>query len=396
MKTTHDIKNMTARRLEAHAYDPAGAWPYDIPVGLPSRNTLEQDAVTYLTADRELRRMAEQAGCTLSVRNRMIGVPVELVERVTIPNEDTALRLTAGDERAERYLTIRHRIAQVKERFHTSFEEAATFVRTLKPSDRDDDTAFILDMDAAAYFATHDVTGMDPRQVPLAGFSGKFLDGDGNRREKAITRLIGKDTLGLRHPTGERFRFRLLDPMYASEPDLIVEGQPWDSGRDLGLETAIIIENKATYRMMPAIRKGLCIWGHGYTAANITNAIPWLDHLHVVYWGDIDADGLQILSDLRVHTGIDCESILMDMDAYNEYQHYGTTLDPFNKPIRNREPNPVPGLHPKERRLYEHLCNPRKGYPPRIEQERIPLDRAMQELTRLGIQKPLSPGSPVY
>ena len=93
---------------------------------------------------------------------------------------------------------------------------------------------------------------------------------------------------------------------------------------------------------------------------------------NIIYWGDMDANGLDILSKLRA-TGIPCTSILMDTTAYRTYEQYGTQLDAKNKPLTTQTPQPTPGLTTEERKLYETLCTGTDIQYLRIEQERIPI-----------------------
>ena len=53
--------------------------------------------------------------------------------------------------------------------------------------------------------------------------------------------------------------------------------------------------------------------------------------------------------------------------------------------IAMREPKPTPGLQSAERRLYERLCADKTIAYRRIEQERIPMRDAVDELRKLGI-----------
>jgi hypothetical protein len=46
----------------------------------------------------------------------------------------------------------------------------------------------------------------------------------------------------------------------------------------------------------------------------------------VVYWGDMDADGLEILDGFRA-AGVPAVSILMDAAAYEAWEHFGTNVD---------------------------------------------------------------------
>ena len=139
----------------------------------------------------------------------------------------------------------------------------------------------------------------------------------------------------------------------------------------------IIVENKDTYQAIPTTEHAICIFGSGHAATRIKTLLPWITTTpHIIYWGDIDADGLEILSELR-QTGITCDSILMDSTAYKTYEPYGTKLDTKKQPLKTRDPKPTPGLTQHERNLYEQLCTGKNTTYLRIEQERIPINDAM-------------------
>ena len=90
--------------------------------------------------------------------------------------------------------------------------------------------------------------------------------------------------------------------------------------------------------------------------------IPWLHHCHLWYWGDIDVDGLSILSRLRVHFPT-VESLLMDMETLGRHRDY---IGQRNEPTQVTSP-PV-NLTTSERSAFD-VCHSEFL---RIEQEQIP------------------------
>jgi hypothetical protein len=102
----------------------------------------------------------------------------------------------------------------------------------------------------------------------------------------------------------------------------------------------------------------------------------------VVYWGDMDADGLEILDGFRA-AGVPARSILMDVEAYMVWERFGTDLDPKGRPLTSRDPRRVSYLTEGERVLYERLVAPAWTGPRRVEQERIPLHVALGHVQRL-------------
>ena len=118
---------------------------------------------------------------------------------------------------------------------------------------------FDLLVSAVRYFRHHDVTGMTPRQIPLTGFSGKWLNESKTNRRKAICRLLGVETLGLsKRPT--ELRFRYLDPVRDDAELERIIWCPWEGEALSDIKYAVIVENKDTYQTMPPIAQGICIW----------------------------------------------------------------------------------------------------------------------------------------
>ena len=105
----------------------------------------------------------------------------------------------------------------------------------------------------------------------------------------------------------------------------------------------------------------------------------------VIYWGDIDAPGLQFVSDLR-GLGIAARTVLMDRATLERYRHLAVT---GAGPARHEMPN----LKPPEQQLYAHLVQHAAdhGTGLQLEQERIPWAHAYQQLTDT-IRTPASPG----
>ncbi len=104
------------------------------------------------------------------------------------------------------------------------------------------------------------MTVMTPRQIPLTGFSGKWLNESKTNRRKAICRLLGVETLGLsKRPT--ELRFRYLDPVRDDAELERIISCPWEGEALSGIKYAVIVENKDTYQTMPPIAQGICIMG---------------------------------------------------------------------------------------------------------------------------------------
>ncbi|MCI0142083.1 DUF2220 domain-containing protein [Arthrobacter bambusae] len=110
-------------------------------------------------------------------------------------------------------------------------------------------------------------------------------------------------------------------------------------------------------------------------------SFPWIrDAPVLVYWGDMDCDGYEILDGYRADFGRDIESILMGPEAYEAYEVFGTELDQTGRVLQPGKPRPVETLRAEERMVYLRLLDPQHTGHRRVEQERIPLARALEKV----------------
>lgn len=378
MRSPEDIAALVSKRLMGHRFDlDESAWPYRVTTQLPARRVLEENASSVHRWNRKMLAWARNTGCEVSSERRVMGTPVELAAAVTVPDVGCALGI-AGSKVKGTYLRAKRRFALVRERFEVPPETAMGVVRLM---DREEDLDFSLMLEASSYLSSHDCAGLTARQIPLAGFSAKWLGTASSRRRQSICLLLGVGDLGLAERPGE-VRWHRLDPSFARLPERLVTSADQDDGLPAP-RYVLIVENKDSYLWMPPIESAACIWGSGRAASRMVGLLPWLQGADVLYWGDMDADGFEILASLR-EAGLSCESLLMDWQAYGEYERYGTKLTPEGKPIARREPKQGLTLTDEEQRLYSALCTGEGVSCLRIEQERIPLTRAADELRKRG------------
>ncbi len=145
----------------------------------------------------------------------------------------------------------------------------------------------------------------------------------------------------------------------------------------------MISENKDTAIHFPELHSGLSMEGVGRGGSTIA-AVPWLAApAHIVYWRDMDADGLEILNEFRA-VGVPAVSLFMDLTAYTEWERYGTNVDSRGRPLQARPPRPVPHLTSAEVELYRCLIAEEWTRHRRVEQERIPLVVALAAVRRIA------------
>ena len=136
------------------------------------------------------------------------------------------------------------------------------------------------------------------------------------------------------------------------------------------INTVYIVENKMNMLTFPSVEKSIVIWGRGF-GVDIMKEVEWLRTKKVYYWGDLDAHGFQILSEIRTHFP-QIESSLMDR----------VTFDKFFEGDKGSDTNVEKELclTQEENEMFRYLKE--NNY--RLEQEKIPYDYA---LTRIPINK---------
>lgn len=127
-----------------------------------------------------------------------------------------------------------------------------------------------------------------------------------------------------------------------------------------------VVENKINMLTFPFMKDSIVIWGHGF-GVDIMKDIEWLKTKKIYYWGDLDAQGFQILSEIRTHFK-QVESFLMDQDTFNKFfENDKGTKSNVEKELC---------LTHEENELYKYLKE--KNW--RLEQEKIPFEYAITKI----------------
>jgi hypothetical protein len=164
-------------------------------------------------------------------------------------------------------------------------------------------------------------------------------------------------------------RFRLLDRSLKSKysfpsSDMSI---PLSEFRQLNLDIHrfFITENLMNFLTLPPLENSFGIFGSGYAIQSL-KSVQWLASCPIFYWGDLDADGFKILSQLRSYFP-KVISILMDIKTFDTFQEFAV-----DRPESSAEN--LPYLTSEEQVLYYALSSLKK----RLEQERISQDFANQ------------------
>jgi hypothetical protein len=375
----------------ALAGEDAAPWPYLLPFGTPSSKQLESSWERLQPAVLDLRRWANQEQLRLiDDPRRVFGAIQHIPIHVEIPDLKTAARIAADSWPAtiatafERAPALALRLAETNQE-STAERMAAMLAGLLRKTVGWSALDFAILLDVADWFRRDpDVArGLSPRQVPIPGVHGKWLE----KRKQQVRDLAGLPDLGLADGHPPRIHFTYLDPSYREDPQRRVHDSACvGDAVPLPYRARIVIisENKDTAVNFPLIDNAVSVEGVGRGGRTIAS-FDWItDAEIIIYWGDMDADGLEILDGFR-EAGLAAQSILMDRWAWARYRTLGTHHYADGRKITARDPKTTPHLSPSERDLYLDLCSTDWSDYRRLEQERIPLAIALVEVRNLAL-----------
>lgn len=219
------------------------------------------------------------------------------------------------------------------------------------------------------------------RQLPVEGLDTKWAE----QRIGVITGLLKDikqdksdgnfhEICGLLRPP-HRIRIRLLCP----ELRKLVGGlhdfeAPIEDIAALKIRpsAAVIVENLDTGMALPDIAGTVGVMKLG-NAVSALGAVPWLQGINAVYWGDIDTHGFAILDRARKALP-QLRSVLMDEATTLRYPNlWGTEpAQTTNFALEN--------LNEHELAIYTELKANTWGQKVRLEQERLPWEKCLEVL----------------
>jgi len=165
-------------------------------------------------------------------------------------------------------------------------------------------------------------------------------------------------------------RFRVLDKtlsqaLFSGIDDMSIPISKFRE-TEIPVETVYIVENKMNMLTFPPIHKSIVVWGHGF-GVDLLKDVMWLRSKKILYWGDLDVHGFQILSELRSHFS-QVESFLMDRETFNRFYEDGIGAETNVEKVLL--------LTPEEKEMFDFL----RGGNYRLEQEKIPFEYASSKI----------------
>jgi len=142
------------------------------------------------------------------------------------------------------------------------------------------------------------------------------------------------------------------------------------------LENHTNFSNIFNFLTLPNLAESIAIFGEGFQIGLLKNA-KWLSDKQIIYWGDIDAHGFQILSQIRGYFP-QTRSCMMDFDTFNDFKELA---------ISGVDTNVSELLHltPEEHQLFTYLLENKERN--RLEQEKIPHSYAVKKILETTREK---------
>lgn len=228
------------------------------------------------------------------------------------------------------------------------------------------------------------------RQLPVPGMHTKWLDTHG-----ALLRdVAGRDVREEVRPRLTVVHLTYVDPDHTASRRR--RHDAWTTGdvHDIAYQprVVLVVENRDSRLWFPPVRNTIVVEGGGKAAAALLANVPWIRAAdHVVYWGDIDADGYAILDQFRAALAEPAPdgapakpvaSILMNATDLHQYAQHGVNHDKAGRPIKP-SPTTLPRLTEAETTAYNIIATAGPTPFRRIEQEAIPLAHAATRLQQI-------------
>lgn len=228
------------------------------------------------------------------------------------------------------------------------------------------------------------------RQLPVPGMHTKWLDTHGT----LLRDVTGRDVRDEVRPRLTVVHLTYVDPDHAASGRR--RHDAWTTGdiHDIAYQprVVLVVENRDSRLWFPPVKDTIVVEGSGKAAAALLANVPWIRAAdHIVYWGDIDADGYTILDQFRTTLAEPASdgapakpvtSILMDVADLHHYAQHGVNHDKAGRPIKP-SPATLPHLTEAETTAYDTVATAGPTPFRRIEQEAIPLAHAATRLLHM-------------
>lgn len=381
MRSTADITALIARRVRAKWREEISgemlhpSLPWSFTVGKPSAEDLDRSLVKVREWVQSIESFADKYDLTVerAPRRSSLGLKQTVPSRLVVNSFNAAARVAGMTAELTR---DRDRMAKLRlvAAPGVNTEQIVGTVHRIRTWSEQDTNILVA---AVSWLETNSAVGMTAREVPVPGMESKWLT---LSRQKEIAALLGLPDLGLTAGRPARRNFRYIDPDH-----LAAGGRQFDvaAAGDVNKpeylpSTVVICENVDSAQQLPYMPGTVVFEGDGDAGVALISQLEWVQRAPtLLYWGDMDVDGLSIVNTYRAR-GLDVKTVLMDLDAYNAYVDRGVSVDRRGAALRVQALPVLPYLTAGETALLERLCEPGHSQPRRIEQEQLPRQAAVE------------------
>jgi hypothetical protein len=217
------------------------------------------------------------------------------------------------------------------------------------------------------------------RELPISVHT-KFIEDNKTVLGKMLDHIIPDKINNTENEFEKRYLLKYIQPLVRFRWLTLKDGNEFYDDVSLPMDQFLatpqlcsrifIIENKMNFLTFPHVPNSIAIWGKGFAIENLRYA-AWLNQKEIFYWSDLDIQGFQMLSQMR--------SYFPQTKAFLMEDIFLSLLEKFIVPGTPASINSLTHLDEIEKALFEKL---RKGNI-RLEQERIPQFRVVEEVAKL-------------
>lgn len=206
-------------------------------------------------------------------------------------------------------------------------EHAGLAAWAAKSTKIQDESHWVRALKVAAWAVEHPNSGMRLRSVPVAGIDTKWLE----HHLGVVQRIVGtwREMLGLQgghdlglHPKEEAsYTVVWADPA-ARPANMRSATLPLTVLASLEVQCrhVWVFENLESVMAVPDLPGVIVVHGGGKRASSLAQ-VPWIRRHPIIYWGDVDTHGFEILANAR-RAGLEAVSVLMDRDTLMSHREF--------------------------------------------------------------------------
>lgn len=324
----------------------------------------------------ELQKSATQWGFTLEMREKnfeKIGNQT-IPDRIIIPSAEVYLRIL----RRRNELDIFSRNWQL---IHCEMPQLIDWCRC-NPIRLISHDTWMDTLNVCRYFLAHPLPNLYIRELPI-DIHTKYIEEHKDLLRSLLDTLLPASTIRADEKTFEdRYGLKSAEPLIRVR-FLDTSLTPVPNWTDISITLSLfrqlncpcirlfVAENKMNFLTLPPMPNSIAVWSGGGFNISYLKDIPWISSVQSYYWGDLDAQGLQILNQFRTYYPT-AMSFLMNQETLHLYRHLLKEGTPALTQL-------LLHLTEDEQSLYRFLQENNL----RLEQERIPQKEVLKKLKLL-------------